>query len=133
MAKKLIVTRNMPDDEVEDIERLLRENGIPFYLTPAGNWGISLPAFWVESSDDYPRARRLLDDYEAERQQRVRAEYEAQKRAGTQRTIFDEMREHPLRFLITVAFIGFLLYITLHPFINFLSPATQQTPERILP
>ena len=123
MAKKLIITRNMPDDEVADIERLLRDNDIPFYLTPAGNWGISVPAFWVESADDYPRARKLLDDYEAARQQRVRAEYEAQKRAGTQRTIIDEIREYPLRFLITIAFIGFLLYVTLYPFIDFLSPA----------
>ena len=121
MAKKLIVMRNMPDDEVEDIEALLSDNDIAFYQTPAGNWGISMPAFWVRDDAEYPRARALLDRYQEARQQRVRAEYEMLKREGKQRTIVDEIREKPLRFLITIAFIGFLLYITLYPFINFLS------------
>ncbi len=121
MAKKLIVMRNMPDDEVEDIETLLHDAGIAFYQTPAGNWGISMPAFWIEDASDFPRAKALLDRYQEERQQRVRAEFEALKRAGKQRTIVDEIREKPLRFLITIAFIGFLLYITLYPFIHFLS------------
>lgn len=121
MAKKLIIMRNMPDDEVEDIASLLTDNGIAFYQTPAGNWGISMPAFWIEDANEYPRAKVLLDRYEAARQQRVREEYEALKRAGKQRTMIDEIREKPLRFLITMAFIVFLLYLTLHPFINFLS------------
>lgn len=122
MAKKLINTRNMPEDEVEDIEALLKQHGIDFYLTPPGNWGISLPAFWVERNADYPRARELLDEYEAQRQRRVRAEYQLLKQKGMQRTLLDEIREYPLRFLITIAFIGFLLYVTLYPFINFLAP-----------
>lgn len=122
MAKKLINTRNMPEDEVEDIEALLKQHDIDFYLTPPGNWGISLPAFWVERNADYPRARELLDEYEAQRQRRVRAEYQLLKQKGMQRTLLDEIREYPLRFLITIAFIGFLLYVTLYPFINFLAP-----------
>ncbi len=121
MAKKLIVMRNMPADEIEEIEKLLDAHDIAFYQTPAGNWGISMPAFWVEKDEDFPRARALLDDYAVERQKRVRAEYEALRREGRHRTIIDEIREYPLRFLITMAFIGFLLYLTLYPFIDFLS------------
>ncbi len=121
MARKLIVMRNMPDDEVEEIEALLSAHDIPFYQTPPGNWGISMPAFWVERDEDYPRARALLDEYGAARQQRVRAEYERRRRAGRHRTVIDEIREYPLRFLITMAFIGFLLYLTLYPFVGFLS------------
>jgi multidrug efflux pump subunit AcrA (membrane-fusion protein) len=80
-----------------------------------------MPAFWVKDDTEYPRAKALLDRYQEARQLRVRAEYEALKREGKQRTIVDEIREKPLRFLITIAFIGFLLYITLYPFIHFLS------------
>jgi hypothetical protein len=120
MAKKLIVIRNMPDDELSDIHALLTDNQIEYYETPAGNWGISMPAFWVSNDSDFPRAKALLQTYEDERQKRVRAEYNALKQTGKQRTVFDEIREKPLRFLLYMAFIGFLLYFSLHPFLNLL-------------
>ncbi|HFD87288.1 MAG TPA: hypothetical protein ENJ35_06405 [Gammaproteobacteria bacterium] len=121
MAKKLIVLRNMPDDEIEDIHALLKENGIDYYETPAGNWGISMPALWVENTAEFDQARSLLDEYENDRQQRVKAEYEQLVREGKARTIWDEIREKPFRFLLYTGFIGFILYFSIHPFLNFLS------------
>jgi len=47
MAVQLFKLKGVPEDEAEDIRNLLTNHYIDHYETPAGNWGISMPAIWL--------------------------------------------------------------------------------------
>lgn len=106
MAKLLFRLRNVPDDEAAEVRSLLETHDISFYETSAGNWGISMPGLWLHQDSDYPQARALLDDYQDQRRQRMRARYQADRAAGRADTMFTLLRREPARvigYLIIVA------------------------------
>ncbi|MBC52888.1 MAG: hypothetical protein CMQ34_03540 [Gammaproteobacteria bacterium] len=116
MAKLLFRLRHVPDDEAAEVRDLLTAHNISFYETSAGNWGISMPGLWLHRDADYPQARSLLDDYQAERQQRMRAQYEADRAAGTADTLLTLLRQDPARviaylfIIVVVAAISILVF-----------------------
>lgn len=118
MSARLYSLNRVPDDEADDIRALLTQNGIDYYETPAGNWGISAPAIWLREEGQLEQARALIDVYEAERAARVRAEYAQLKREGRNRTVFDVMRENPGRFVAYVAIIAAVVYFSISPFLD---------------
>ncbi len=118
MAKFLFSLRNVPDDEAEEVRALLSANDIPFYETSAGNWGISTPAIWLEDEAESERARRLISDYQVERAKTQRAAYEQMRSEGKTKTLFDAVKEQPLRVVFLVLFIGLILYFTVKPFLD---------------
>lgn len=97
MAKLLFRLRNVPDDEATEVRELLATHEIAFYETSAGNWGISMPGLWLRNDADYPQARALLDDYQQQRVQRMRARYEAERAAGTADTLYTVLRREPAK------------------------------------
>lgn len=111
--------RGVPEDEAREVRALLDAHGIDYYETSAGNWGISLPALWLRDEERFAQARSLIEAYEAERAQRVRAEYAALKAAGRGRTAWDLLRENPLRFALYLVGVLLLLYVSLRPFFHF--------------
>jgi uncharacterized protein DUF6164 len=113
MAKLFFSLRNVPADEAEDVRELLEQHQIDYYETSAGNWGISMPALWLNNEEDYPIATQLLDDYQEKRRLEQRALYQALKQAGKHRRINDVIREKPLLFLLSVGFSAFILYISI--------------------
>ncbi len=121
MPELLFKLRNVPGDEAEEVRVLLTENKIDFYETSAGNWGISMPALWLKTDVQLPQAKRLLDEYQQQRVQRVRAEYQQQKSTGQQRTLLDEFKENPLRLIIYTAISAFLIYFPMKLFIGILA------------
>jgi len=118
MAVRIFNLRGVPDDEAEDIRELLQQDNIDFYETPAGSWGMSVPSLWLRDEELEPRARALITAYQKERQIKAKAEYARQQAAGENRTIFDSIKENPLRFIIYMVIIGGLLYISTMPFID---------------
>lgn len=118
MAKLLFSLRNVPEDEADDVRELLEDNHIEFYETSAGNWGISVPAIWLQDKAEYKRAKALIDAYEKERFIEQRAIYEQLKREGQHRTFLDIIKENPLRFILYITIILLLLYFSTRPFIN---------------
>ncbi|MEX0739126.1 MAG: DUF6164 family protein [Pseudohongiella sp.] len=116
MAKLLFRLRNVPEDEATEVRELLETNKIPFYETSAGNWGISMPGLWLHHDTDYTQARALLDDYQHQRLQRMRAQYLADRAAGTADTMFSMLRREPARvigylvIIIAVAAISILIF-----------------------
>lgn len=111
MSKLLFKLRNVPDDEAEEVRALLNEHQIDFYETSAGNWGISVPALWVHDEMQYPRARELLDAYQAARSVRIREEYTRLKREGKHKTVLDSFRENPFAFIAYLFVVYALLYL----------------------
>lgn len=117
MTKQLLKLRHVPEDELAEIYALLEQNDIEFYETPAGNWGISMPALWLVHDEQYKEARKLLDEYSEQRFRRVRQEYEGLKRAGKARTFMDIARENPLRVSLYLAIVIVLAYFSIAPYL----------------
>lgn len=118
MAVKLFTLNGVPDDEAEEVRQLLLEHGVDFYETPEGNWGISPAAIWLRDEKEFGHARKLIDDYQETRQVRVRDEYAQLKKTGRSRTVFDLIRENPLRFLAYIALIAMMVYFSTKPFLD---------------
>lgn len=118
MPKLLIKLNNIPDDEVQEIRHLLDENGIDFYETDAGRWGISLAGIWLRDEGVLPRAQELLHEYQLERAERVRDEYAARHQAGERDSILHRLFRTPLRIILYLLAILAILYLTLMPFVK---------------
>ena len=121
MATQLVKLRNVPEDELEEIYALMEANEIEVYETSAGNWGISMPALWLRHDEQLAQAKDLLKQYETERFERMRGEYEAQKEAGKARTFLDMARENPVKYVAYIVMIGALIYISTVPFISLIN------------
>lgn len=103
MPVQLFSLRGVPEDEAEEIRQLLKDHKIAYYETPAGNWGISIPAFWLRDELQLTTAKSLIDDYQQQRLQDARADYQQQKREGKLRTFFDELKSQPIKVIVYVA------------------------------
>ena len=115
MSKLLLNLRNVLDDEADDVRAMLEAHRIEFYETQPSRWGISHGGIWITADDDVAEAKRLMGEYQAQRQTRVRAEYEAARRDGTAETFRSVLREQPARVLLTALAIIVLLGLVALP------------------
>ncbi len=115
MARLLLNMRMVPEDEADDVRAFLRDNGIPFHETRPSRWGISHGGIWISEDADYPRARSLMDGYQAARQARARAEREASLRDGSAESFADIVRREPLRVAGILVGIVFMLGLVALP------------------
>lgn len=118
MAVKLFAMNGVPDDEAEEVRELLASNGIDYYETSAGNWGISVAAIWLRDESQHQQARSLIEEYQRERFARAREEYAHLLRDGKRRTIIDVIRENPVRFIVYLAAIAAVAYLSTKPFMD---------------
>ncbi len=118
MAELLFKLRNVPSDEADEVRKLLRDHGIDFYETEAGNWGISLPAIWLHSEGQLDEARSLINAYQQQRRKNARQTYEHLRQRGEQRTVMDKVREAPLLAAIYLGAALLILYLSIMPFLG---------------
>lgn len=111
--------RGVPEDEADEVRELLADNKLEFYETPAGNWGISMPAIWLSDESQLELAKQLLADYQAERQARARQAYRQLKKTGQQRTLLDTIIANPIQFLVYGLAAALILYLSIKPFVDF--------------
>ncbi|MDX1491023.1 MAG: DUF6164 family protein [Pseudohongiellaceae bacterium] len=116
MAKLIFKLRNVPADEVDEVLLLLEQNNIDFYETKAGNWGISMPALWVQDDSEYDKARELISQYQAERAQRMRAEYEELLEQGKAQTLLDSFVQQPIKFIAYTSLAALVVYLSTSTF-----------------
>ena len=119
MATLLFRLRHVPDDEADDVRALLEENGIDYYETTPGNWGISMPALWLRDDAQQESAMVLLADYQQERTRRMREEYQEQRRQGAAPTLFGSFRSQPGRVLFYTGLSAGILYLSISSFFSF--------------
>ncbi len=117
MSKLLLNLRNVPDDEADDVRAMLDSHGIAFYETAPSIWGISAGGIFVTENAAIVEAKRLMADYQQQRQARVRAEHAAAVRDGTAETFGTVLRNEPVRVVLTVLAILFLLGLVALPVI----------------
>ena len=115
MSKLLLNLRDVPDDEADDVRRLLESGGIGYYETRPSFWGISAGGIWIHNDADAAAAKRLMDEYQRERQARVRAEHVEAERSGTAVTFVDVLRTQPLRVVLAAIWIALVLGLVAVP------------------
>jgi hypothetical protein len=113
MSKLLLSLRGVPDDEADDVRRFLDSGGIGYYETQPTLWGTS-GGIWIDDSD-VAEAKRLMAEYQLERQARARAERAEAERNGTAETFVDVLRTQPLQVALTVIGIALLLALMAIP------------------
>ena len=106
--------RNVPEHEAEDIRMLLTENKIDHYETPAGNWGISMPAIWLQDEGQLEQAKQLIDSYQIARQARVKNERKQSKNGS-----LGDWMASPLQLIFYIGIAAVILYFSIKPFMNF--------------
>ncbi len=111
--------RGVPDDELDDICALFDEHTISYYMTPPSNWLISAGDLWLNDHGQLEQAHALLNSYQQQRSQRVQDEFAESRQKGEQAGIFDRIIENPVRFIGYLIILGFLLYISIIPFLDF--------------
>jgi len=116
MAKILFRLRQVPDDEADEVRALLDANHIDWYETSAGRFQISFPAIWLRDESQEPQARALLQEYQLQRAQRMQDDPAAQE------TFIQRFTAHPLSIVLAILAIGFVLYISINPFIGLITP-----------
>lgn len=118
MAALIFRLRNVPEDEADGVRALLDEHAIDWYETTAGNWGIAMPGIWAGRDDQISKARHLIERYQIERTASQRQLYEEQRRNGESPTLASRILQHPIRVLGIVLFCLFILYVSIHPFLQ---------------
>lgn len=108
----------VPEDEAEEVRELLSRNGIDYYETHAGRWGISVAGIWLKDASQLDTAQRLLDEYQRERTARARELHEARRRAGEHETLAGRIMRQPVVSLLYLLAILLVLYFTLMPFLS---------------
>lgn len=116
---RLFNLRHVPDDEAEDVRRLLRDLDIDFYETTPGVWYTGVPAIWLKDTSREKEARIAIARYQQQRGHQARQAYAESKAQGQERTSLDLIRENPIRFVVYLATVLLILYITLAPFLDF--------------
>ena len=119
MAVQLFRLRNVPDDEAQDIRNLLTKNHIDHYETPAGNWGISMPAIWLREDDQLDQAKALIEEYQQQRLKNAQVKREQAKHAGNKESLFAAFLANPVQAILYTALAAVILYFSIKPFLNF--------------
>jgi hypothetical protein len=112
MSILLFKLRFVPDDEAQDVRDVLIENEIDFYETSAGILGFSMPGIWLKDETQLTKARQLIDEYQRQRQEKAREDYQNQLESGRARNMFDIFKEAPLRFIAYLLTIAVVIYVS---------------------
>jgi hypothetical protein len=91
---------------------------IDYYETPAGRWGLSAPGLWVNDEAQQAQAKTLIAEYQRERAERVRHEYQTRRARGEAPTLWTLMKSQPLRFAGVLAAVAFIIYVSVGPFLK---------------
>lgn len=118
MSVLLFRLGNVPDDEAEDIRRLLDEHGFETYETHAGVWRLGVAAIWLRDEEHKAAAREVIDRYQAERRQRLQQTQADLVERGEHATLWRRLLRHPVRVMLTTLAIVAILALTLLPFLG---------------
>lgn len=117
MAVLIFRLNGASDEEAQDVRELLLENSLDSYETSAGRWGLSVAGLWLVNNEDKGRARELIDAYQLERQRHFRESREFSAPEGFR----DRFRQSPLTVIFYGALAATVLFLSISPFIRFLS------------
>ncbi len=115
MAALLFRLRNVPDDEANAVRQMLTEHQVDYYETDAGNWGISMPAIWINDDSRLPEYKALIDQWQAEYAEQARLAYLDRKAKGLEPSLLERLSARPIPSFLAIAFSLFIIYVMLGP------------------
>ncbi|MEM1080237.1 MAG: DUF6164 family protein [Pseudomonadota bacterium] len=118
MAKLLLNLRHVPQDESDAVLAMLEQHSIEHYQLPPSAFMISAGSIWIQHDQEYDRAKRLFDSFQAERATQARSEWQHQQDHGTQPSWFDELRQRPGQWIGYVLIAVLILLFMLTPVIQ---------------
>jgi len=118
MSKLIFNLKSVPYDEAEDVKELLTDNHIDFFESPPGNWGISVHALWLKDESQAIQAKQLIEEYQFKRTERIRLETQEKIDNGEYETFFQRLLNRPAQFIVSLAIILFILYLSIMPFFD---------------
>ncbi len=119
MSILLFSLRGVPDDEADEVRALLTEQDIDFYETPAGNWGVSMPALWLGNEAELVKAQTLLHSYQQQRAITQRQLYLQRKQAGQHKTLWKAFIEKPSLYSVYFLAMGLVIYASIRLLFEF--------------
>lgn len=125
MSVLIFRLRHVPEEEADAIRSLLDESQIDWFETTAGNWGIAMPGLWVKEDKDVQKARSIIDDYQQTLSITQRKLYEERQQAGEVSTFTQRIAQHPFRIAVIFLFCLFILYVSIHPFMQMIGYTSQ--------
>ncbi|CAA0081985.1 Uncharacterised protein [Halioglobus japonicus] len=117
MAVLIFRLNGVSDEEAQDVRDLLADNALDSYETSAGRWGVSVAGLWLVNESDKTKARELIDAYQLERYHY----FEQLKADAPPETFGDRFKRSPLTVIFFSLLSATVLFLTLSPFIRFLS------------
>ncbi|RCV88977.1 DUF6164 family protein [Billgrantia montanilacus] len=118
MATLLFRFTHVSEEEVWEVRQLLEEHGFDTYETNAGFWRLGVDAIWLRDASQLEAARKVLDRYQAERQERAQQQHAEQVQHGQAPTLWQRLRHHPIRMLLVGLAVVAILALTLVPFVG---------------
>jgi len=115
----LFPLRHVPKDEADDIYQLLADNNIEFYETNAGNWGISMPAFWLNNTEQEYNARELIYHYQQQRSTQQKEDYQKRLQSGEANGFLSNLYKQPLQSFILFTTISLIIYASVRLVLDF--------------
>ena len=116
MAKLVFRLKDVPQQEIDGVRRLLDEHGFKYYETHGGNWGISVAGIWVTDDKRHTEARNVIDAFQDEYARQMRGAYREQCASGMAETFVKRFTQNPVRSLLYLAFACVIAYFSLAPF-----------------
>lgn len=110
MAKLLFKLNGVTEEEANFVRARLDEAEVDYYETSQGRFGISLAGIWLRNEDDYPAARELLND--------IQADWLEEVRQHSVPTTGERFLEHPTRFILSIVAIVAIASLTVIPFLE---------------
>ena len=73
MSKRVFDTYHASAEEIAGVKQALDADGIAYYETHKGIWGVGSAAIWLPDAGDYPAARRAIAEFQQQWRRQVRA------------------------------------------------------------
>lgn len=118
MAKMIFRLNNVPDEEADAVRELLRDHEVDFYETSAGKFGISVAGIWLNDESQVPRARQLIEKFQASHSAHMRQAWQESVERGEADTFWRRLRREPVRILLFLVAVAVILYISIIPWLN---------------
>jgi len=115
MAELLFRLRNVPENEAVAVRQMLDKHQVDYYETDAGNWGISMPAIWINDGSRLAEYKALINDWQQTYAASARSEYLQRKADGLEPSLFERIKSRPALSLMAIAFSIFIIYVMLGP------------------
>lgn len=116
MAKLVFRLKDVPEDEAIAVRHLLDEHGLEYYETHAGSWGIAVAGIWINDDSRQSEARELIEAFQQEHAQKMRADYQERCNSGEAETTLQRFYQRPLSVLFYLLFAFLIGYFSLSPF-----------------